>query len=268
MLSEDVASFTAVDETQNPTFFVQFLDAANKLPATVAAKPMIFAGLKLRGAEHVLDVGCGAGTDVFDLASRVGPAGHVTGVDLSAAMIDEARRRTAGRGLPVFFEIADAQALPFADETFDAVRAERLLMHVPDARQAIAEMTRVLRKGGRMAVFDVDWGTQFCDSRYREVTRKIAQSFCDDIRNGWIGRELPRLFRDHRMIDVSVKYHTVNIPYEFLRMLVGGHVDQLVATGSLAETEARGWWEELEQASCEGNFLYGFTTFIVSGMKG
>jgi len=68
-------------------------------------------------------------------------------------------------------------------------------MHVPDPDKAISEMTRVLRRGGRMAVLDFDWEGQFCDSPYKETTRKIALTVCDSIRNGWIGRRLPRMFR-------------------------------------------------------------------------
>jgi ubiquinone/menaquinone biosynthesis C-methylase UbiE len=264
---EDVTHFTAVDQTGDPAFFARFLDEANKLPASVAFKPIIIDGLHLQGAERVLDVGCGMGADVFDLATRVGTTGHVTGVDVSASLIEEARRRAEGRNLPVTFEVGDAQALRFEDGAFDAVRTERMLMHVPDADRAFAEMARVLRPGGRMAVFDFDWETQFCDSPHREVTRKIAQSFCDGIKHGWIGRSLPRLFKEHRMVDVSVTYHTVTVPFPFLQLLLGGHVVRAVSAGTISSDEADRWWTDLARASREGTFLYGFTAFIVAGTK-
>jgi ubiquinone/menaquinone biosynthesis C-methylase UbiE len=267
MPNEDVTHFTAVDQTRDPAFFARFLDEGNKLPAIVASKPIIINGLCLQGAERVLDVGCGMGADVFDLAARVGTAGHVTGVDLSASLIDEARRRAAGRNLPVTFEVGDAQALRFEDGAFDAVRTERMLMHVPDADRAFAEMARVLRPGGHIAVFDFDWETQFCDSPHREVTRKIAQSFCDGIKHGWIGRRLPRLFQHHRMVDVSVTYHTVTVHFEFLQLLLGGHVARAVSAGTLSGDEADLWWTDLARANRESTFLYGFTAFIVAGTK-
>ena len=267
MPNEDITHCTAVDQTREPAFFARVLDEGHTLPAIVASKPLLSDGLRLRGAERVLDVGCGMGADVFDLAARVGSAGHVTGVDLSASLIAEARRRAEGRNLPVTFEVGDAQALRFADGTFDAVRTERMLMHVPDADQAFAEMVRVLRPGGRMAVFDFDWETQFCDSPHREVTRKTTQSFCDGIKHGWIGRRLPRLFQHHRMVDVSVTYHTVTVHFEFLQLLLGGHVARAVAAGTILDDEATLWWTDLARASREGTFLYGFTAFIVAGTK-
>ena len=267
MPNEDITRFTTVDQTGDPAFFARFLEAANRNAAIIAAKPIILDGLRLRGGERALDVGCGMGSDVFELAAKVGADGHVTGIDLSASLIEEARRRAEGRNLPVAFELGDVQALQFEDGAFDAVRTERLLMHVPDADRAVAEMARVLRPGGRMAVFDFDWETQFCHSSYRDVTRKITQSFCDGFKQGWIGRRLPSLFQKNRMGEVSVTYHTVTISFEMAQLLVGGHIAQAVASGVLSSDEADLWWTDLAQASRAGTFLYGFTAFIVAGTK-
>jgi ubiquinone/menaquinone biosynthesis C-methylase UbiE len=267
MASEDATHFTSVDQTADPAFFLKFLDDANKIPAVIAWKPVILDGLRLQPGAQVLDIGCGAGADAFDLADRVGPSGHVTGVDISASLITEAIRRAVGRNLPITFEVGDAQALRFSDHTFDAVRTERMLMHVPDPEQALSEMARVLRPGGRMAVHDFDWETQFCDSPYKEITRKIALSFCDGIKNGWIGRCLPRLFGEIGMTDVSVSFHTGTPTYDFLQLLLGGHIARAVPKGVLSEHEANLWWTHLAQANARGTFFYGFTAFIVSGTK-
>jgi len=216
----------------------------------------------LNEEQHVLDIGCGMGADAFDLADRVGPHGLVTGVDFSEILIAEAIRRCSPN-ISATFEVGDAQALRFPQHTFDAVRTERMLMHVPDAQMALSEMARVLRPGGRMAVQDFDWETQFCDSPYRDTTRKIACCFCDRMKNGWIGRRLPRFFREAGMVDVAVSFQT----YNFLQLLLGGHVAGAVSNGVLSEQEADLWWTNLAQAENEGTFLYGFTAFIVSGTK-
>lgn len=266
-MSEEITRFTDVDQTKDPLFFTRFLDEANKIPSVVASKPIILEGLQLRGGERVLDVGCGMGADVFEIAPLVSSNGHVTGVDVSAAMIDEARRRAEGRGLPVSFEVRDSQALRFETSSFDAVRSERMLMHVPNAELALSEMSRVLKPGGRMSVFDFDWETQFCDSPYKETTRKITQSFCDGIKNGWIGRKLPRLFRANGVHEVTVKPQTMFLSYPFLELLLGGHVARACDAGVLSHEEADQWWTHLAQAHRTGLFLYGYTAFIVAGVK-
>jgi SAM-dependent methyltransferase len=267
MPAQNVTHFTTVDHTSDPGFFLRFLDEANKIPGVAEWKVAILDTLRLKAGQKVLDVGCGVGTDAFDLDERVSPTGHITGVDFSESLIAEAVRRAASRNLCVTFETGDAQALRFPDETFDAVRTERLLMHVPDPEKAVSEMARVLLRGGRMAVLDFDWESQFCDSPYKETTRRIALSFCDSMRNGWIGRRLPRMFREAGMTDVAVSFRTILITYDFLQLLLGGHIAGAVSTGMLSENEADLWWTHLARANSEGTFHYGFTAAIVSGVK-
>src|SRR6266404_6599458 len=140
-------------------------------------------------------------------------------------------------------------------------------MHVPDPETALSEMARVLRRGGTMAVLDFDWESQFCDSPYKETTRKIALGFCDSIRNGWIGRRLPRMFRQAGMTGVVVSFLTVLVTYDFLQLMLGGHIAAAVSAGTLSENEADLWWTHLARANSEGTFHYGFTGSIVSGVK-
>jgi len=76
----------------------------------------------------VLEVGCGTGDDARDIARRVGPTGHVVGLDNSQVMIAEGERRAAGLGLPVAFHVGDAMHMTYADRSFDAVRADRTFL--------------------------------------------------------------------------------------------------------------------------------------------
>jgi ubiquinone/menaquinone biosynthesis C-methylase UbiE len=205
----DVTLFTAVDRTAEPGFFLRFVDEGNALPAIRASKSMMLDLLQLTEGAAVLDAGCGTGADSLQLARIVGPTGRVVGVDVSEVMITEAQRRAAGADVSAEFEVGDAQSLRFDDDTFDACRTERLLMHVPDAVRAFSELVRVARPGGRVVVFDFDWDTAIVDSAQPATTRRIMRTFADGIRNGWIGRQLPRLFREHGLIDVTVTPHTV-----------------------------------------------------------
>ena len=267
MTTQDITLFTAVDRTQDPGFYRRFLDEGNALPGIRAAKPVILEGLRLKAGDVAADLGCGAGDDAVVLARLVGPAGKVVGVDVSETMIDEARRRTGPLGLPVEFEVGDCQQLAFADATFDACRTERMLMHVPDAQRAFAEMVRVTRPGGRVSVFDFDWDTMVVDSPDRDVTRAVVRSFSDSMKTGWIGRRLPRMFRAAGLTEVSVVPHVVIIDFEFFELLVGGHLNRAQQAGSLSPSDAERWWDGLRDAHREGNFLAGFTAFMVAGTR-
>jgi ubiquinone/menaquinone biosynthesis C-methylase UbiE len=96
----------------------------------------------MRGDERVLDIGCGNGLFLEELERR-GHEGSVFGGDLSVGMLRAARTRSSATLL-----LADAQALPFRDNTFDHVLAMHMLYHVPDRALAVSEMARVLRPEG------------------------------------------------------------------------------------------------------------------------
>jgi arsenite methyltransferase len=98
----------------------------------------------------VLDVGCGPASITASLARATGPSGLVLGVDLSEAMLARAVR--AETGPQTGFLHADAQRLPLRDATVDAVVSMAVLQLIPDPVAALAEMARVLRPGGRLAV--------------------------------------------------------------------------------------------------------------------
>jgi len=106
--------------------------------------------------ERVLDVGCGPGTALVDLARAVGQGGSVLGVDLSPAMADRAasRVRRAGVAGRVRIRVADGAALPWPDGSFDALFASFTLelFDTPEIPVVLAEWRRVLRPGGRAVV--------------------------------------------------------------------------------------------------------------------
>jgi ubiquinone/menaquinone biosynthesis C-methylase UbiE len=183
--------FTQVDRTHDPDFFVRFMDEAQRPEGIRVSKRLMLERMALAPGAAVLEVGCGPGTDVFELVDVVGTAGLLVGLDESEAMIVEARRRASERHIAVTFEVGDVQALAFPDATFDVCRAARLLEHLPDAWQALSEMARVTRSGGRVVVFDFDWDTLVVDHPDKETTRTIVLSYSDSIRNGWVGRQLP-----------------------------------------------------------------------------
>jgi ubiquinone/menaquinone biosynthesis C-methylase UbiE len=107
--------------------------------------------LEARPATTILDAGCGYGFHAVRLA-RLGL--QVTGLDISEVTLDEARKRIDQEGLSDRIELlrADLLALPYPDNSFDFVNCWGVLMHIPEPEHALAELLRVLRPGGRLAM--------------------------------------------------------------------------------------------------------------------
>jgi demethylmenaquinone methyltransferase/2-methoxy-6-polyprenyl-1,4-benzoquinol methylase len=111
--------------------------------------------LELAGGESALDVCCGTGDLSLELKRRVGPDGRVVGCDFSERMLELARDKAAAEGLMVEFEWADALDLPYESGSFDAVTVGFGVRNLADLGRGLAEMARVLRPGGRLAILEI-----------------------------------------------------------------------------------------------------------------
>jgi ubiquinone/menaquinone biosynthesis C-methylase UbiE len=121
------------------------------------AQQRLMAAAALAPGERVLDVACGTGLVSSAAARAVGPDGHVLGIDLSDRMVDAARTRADQQQLKnTRFERMSAEQLSLPDATFDVALCALGLMYMPDPEQAVREMRRVLRPGGRLAL--AVWG--------------------------------------------------------------------------------------------------------------
>src|SRR5437016_4980742 len=115
---------------------------------TIPQAPRLIRHARVRAGDRVLDVGCGTGV-VSITAARLGA--HATGLDLTPELLQRARENARISEVAVEFHEGDAEALPFADSSFDVVLSQFGHIFAPRPEVAVAEMLRVLKPGGRIA---------------------------------------------------------------------------------------------------------------------
>jgi len=261
----DVSRFSAVDEVENPQHLIDVLDVAKRLPGFPAAKAQLLGQLRPERASSAVDVGCGYGTDVIELAKRLRSGRRAIGVDISETMITEARRRTAGIGPDVSFRVADALALPFEDNSFDICRTETVLQHLTDPERAVNEMTRVTRPGGRVGALELDQETMFIDHPDTELFDTLRDSVIGAMAQSSIGRQVPRLFVEAGLIDVRTAPHVITGHPQAFRLQLAHHVTKLCDRGALTAERANRWWSTIDAAAESEHFTGGITAFVVWG---
>ena len=259
-------AWSTIDHDQDPRLFVRFLDATAE-SEDPSDWPQLRAHIGSHQHQHILDVGCGLGSAVRVMAKMVGSNGRVVGVDSSETMLQEAKARSVGFGFSADFYKADAQRLPFKDETFDFCTASSLLEYVPQPEQALDEMIRVVKPGGCIAVTAFD--SYIFDSPQSEVTRKILSFVEQQEFNQWMGRRLYGLFRSRSLRDVIV-LPRMWVAHDFAitrQLTFGQFVERAQAAGAVTADEADTWLGDLEQRSQAGHYLAASTWFYARGRK-
>ena len=150
---------------------------ASELAALPLEVTSAFAGVgnphavdRIRPGAVVLDIGCGAGTDLLVAAMRTGPTGRAIGVDMTEAMRRRATDGAAASGLTnVDVREGDATRLPLDDACVDVVISNGVLNLVPEKERAVAEIARVLKPGGRVQIADIVIGEILPESALRDI---------------------------------------------------------------------------------------------------
>jgi SAM-dependent methyltransferase len=125
---------------------------------------------RIEPGQVVLDLGCGAGTDLLIAAQLVGPTGRAIGIDMTQTMLDRARQSAREMGLAnVELHQGLIESLPLPDESIDIVISNGVIDLVPDKDAVFAEIDRVLRPGGRLQVADVVIHTEVSEDARKRI---------------------------------------------------------------------------------------------------
>lgn len=266
--SQELGAFSSVDQT-DARDFIDRLDRIHRVDDVQAYKTRVIGELRLSNGAKVCDVGCGPGDDIASIANLVGPDGEAVGVDLSSAMISEAQQRFAGRSNLTFVN-ASGDALPFDDACFDAVRADRMLIHVPDVSAVAAQMLRILKPGGRIVVSEPDILGSWISSDDSEIGEAVCRAVALSCSNPYLPRNLGVWFQDMRLDDVlhcsiatiTTDFSTVDRIFKFelvTRMLAGA--------GKFEAARLDAWYQDQLRRQEQGRFCACMNIVVAAATK-
>jgi SAM-dependent methyltransferase len=239
-------------------------------PDVLAQRARFLQLLAPRPGERILDVGIGPGFLTYDLLPVVGESGLVAGVDFSPVMIELAKQRCAGRG-PQDFRLAEATALPFGDESFDAVTSCQVYEYVTDLEKALAEVRRVLRPGGRIFVLDTDWDSVVWNTANPARMRRVLEAWDEHLHDPHLPAKLGSLLTrsGFRLTHVEI----IPILNAALHPHCYSHgIQQAIASfvpghRGVTEPEAKAWAAELRELGARGEYFFSVNRYAFGAVK-
>jgi ubiquinone/menaquinone biosynthesis C-methylase UbiE len=239
---------------------VSFLEEADRLPGLVAIRRAMREAMDVRPGMRVLDAGCGIGLEARRLAAEHLDA-HVVGLDRNGELLDVARSRSEMQTGNLEWVEGDLVDLPVADASFDVVRTERVLMYLPDPpfAEVVDRLVRVLRPGGRLVLFELDYGATILPEAGHDsaVVRRAHAALERSLPQPWAGRRLPELLAEREPLDVTAS------PYSFA---VSEPVWQRIVHDTLHEADPvlSPWLADSAQRVADGGLSAVFTGILAT----
>jgi ubiquinone/menaquinone biosynthesis C-methylase UbiE len=250
-MAETHTAYTDIDT------LIRVLDAAEATPGAARLRARSYELLRLVPGATVVDVGCGTGRAVAELAEH---GAHAIGVDLDPAMLAAARDRFPD----IDVRAADAADLPLGDGQVHGYRADKVYHVLPDPHAAVAEAGRVLAPGGRIVLLGQDWDTLVIDSDQPGLTRRIVHARADTLPHPRIARAYRNLLLDAGFHDVEMEVHTAVFTDTAILPILTGHAAAARQTGAINGDQADSWVSEQTHRAREGRLLVAIPMFLAA----
>ncbi len=257
----------SVDLATDVSSYVDALEAFDSIEQLQELKALARERGGFAPGSSLLDVGCGFGLETLRLAQLGPPKGNIAGIDKSADFIEEARRRAAAGGLSIDFRIGDATALPFAESSFDCVRAERLLIYLEAPDIAVREMKRVLRAAGGIALIEPDFSTTTINLNNRPMVRRaLAHEVDTAVVKSWLPGPLSGILSDLGFAHIRIASRVLVFPQQLCSSYFSGVGQRAADAGAISADELCEWLNGLEVLEKEGRLFGSVGYFLFTAL--
>lgn len=268
-----ITGFEAVDVNKNAPEFVTYLRRVSALGPIRKYKRRVDEMLNVHSGDIVLDVGCGIGLDVEELANSNNNARFV-GIDNSVVMLNQARLLKSNSLLQsdrVTFRQDDVVHLSFEDNVFEAVRADRVFQHLESPQQALREIVRVIKPGGKIVVADTDWNSLKIDGIPNEDSEVVRRAFLGFIKSPLIASNLKNLFLEEKIERDNITQEKMKLEFTGLQdsdliLWLSASLELGEKVGAITENERRHVLQKIQTADPDA-VRTSFDFYITAGIK-
>lgn len=204
--------------------------------------------LNLESASRILDIGCGTGVVSRALANHPDVSAELIGSDYSPALIEVAQQRAEELKLTdkLEFHVGDIHKLDYEDNSFDVVVAHAVFSHISKPEQAMRELERVIKPGGKIAIFDGDYASITIEYPDDTFARLVESTFINIVANNpRIMRKIPEMLGRCDLEIVDVQSHVLSDigDSEFWISSIEAYTPVVVQTGQVAQSKLDTWLE-------------------------
>jgi SAM-dependent methyltransferase len=250
-----IMSSTTTDSTAS---LIRLLDAVDALPGAADLRAHTYDLLRIPPGQTVVDVGCGAGRAVAELADR---GARPIGIDPDPQMLAAARQRWP----QLDFRAGGAGELPLDDGSVAGYRADKVFHELADPAAALAEARRVLAPGGRIVLIGQDWDTFVIDSADPDLTRTIVHARAGTVPSPRAARGYRSLLLDAGFGDVTVEVQTAVFTDRLVLAMLSGFAAAACETGAVERNQADAWLAELAHRAETDRLFVAVPLFIAAG---
>lgn len=239
-------------------------------PEIIQQRTRTLEALVLQAGEQVLDIGCGTGLLIEQMATRVADSGRVEGVDCSPDMLDMARHRCQGLA-NVNLQQGSVEQLDFESDSFDVVSCTQVLLYVEQIKTALAEIRRVLKPHGRVGIIETDWRGTVFNSLDESLTRRILSAWDNAVESPNLPVKLGKLLRDLNFNAIKVEaIPIINTSYNgnnFSSGMLKWFTKNAVKQAAITQQESDQWLQQVQELVQQDNYFFCVNRFLFTATK-
>lgn len=248
----------------------QSADLAYQSPGIVNQRLKTLKAMAINAGDRVIDIGCGTGLSLREIAIAVGQQGQAVGLDPSQNMLDIAADRCSDLS-QTLVQLGSLDDYQQPSEKFDAASLVQVLRYIEDVPFALERTHSLLASGGRLAIIETDWNGTVLNSDYPDISRKILEAHDDDVPSANLPTKLTALLKSAGFSAIEIEaiplLETNWSEGTFTYSMFLKFADIAANLGAITDDDSKMWLADLQEKNDNGDYFFCVNRMLFSCVK-